>query len=231
MFPPLPATFASTRESLRALACFVMAPAYKARTGHIGLRPVGGGFGTPPLDDGSRLVVHGRELAWVPGESIPLTTLRTGARFAGIDLSADPGVGNDLPPYAPDADLEVDDEASLALGSWYAFGARVLDGVPVRFAGGTVGPAQIWPEHFDLAVTVEADRGATTNVGFSPGDGFSPEPYVYVGPHATDGLSDPYWNAPFGAFVAYPALSSADDPDRAALDFIVEGLQRAASPA
>jgi len=231
MLAPLPPTFGSTRESLRALACFVMAPAHKARTGHIGLRPASGGFGTPPLDDGSRLVAHGRELAWEPGDSIPLTTLRTAARFAGVDLSSDPGVGDDLPAYTPDVDLAVDGEASLALGSWYAFGAHVLEEVPARFAAGTLSTAQIWPEHFDLAVTVDGDGGAKTNVGFSPGDGFSSEPYVYVGPHVTEGLDHGYWNAPFGAFVAYAGLSAADDPDRAALDFIVEGLQRAPSPA
>jgi hypothetical protein len=50
----------------------------------------------------------------------------------------------------------------------------------------------IWPEHFDVAVTVDA-----ANYGVSPGDGFQSEPYAYVGPH--DRQHGEFWNAPFGA--------------------------------
>ena len=41
---------------------------------------------------------------------------------------------------------------------------------------------------------------AQVNLGFSPGDAFSDDPYVYVGPWgpARPG-DDGYWNAPFGA--------------------------------
>ena len=39
--------------------------------------------------------------------------------------------------------------------------------------------------------------GGQANIGFSPGDSFSAEPYVYVGPFTRDGLGDGYWNALF----------------------------------
>ncbi len=226
VLPPLPATFAAARESLRAVACYVVAPARKARTGRIGLRPVGGGFGTPPFDDGSRLVIRGDTIAWMPGASAALSTIRNAARFVGVELSDDPGVGQDLPPFAPDADLAVDGDASLALGSWYAFGDQVIERVGAGFLAGTISQAQLWPEHFDLAVTVELATGATVNVGFSPGDTFNAEPYAYIGPHDTDGLSGEYWNAPFGAFLPYARLAGAGEPVGSARAFITEGLDR-----
>jgi hypothetical protein len=57
---------------LWTLACYVIAPERKARTGRIGLRPTGDGFGTPPFEDGSRVVVRGDRLARVPGEAVPI---------------------------------------------------------------------------------------------------------------------------------------------------------------
>jgi len=226
VLPPWPATFTATRESLRAVACYVVAPARKARTGRIGLRAVGGGFGTPPLDDGSRLVVREDTIAWMPGQSATLNTIRDAAQFVGVELSDDPGVGHDLPPFAPDADLAVDSDASSVLGSWYAFGDQVIARLRAGFSAGTISEAQLWPEHFDLAVTVEPDTGASVNVGFSPGDEFNAEPYAYVGPHDTEGLSGEYWNAPFGAFLPYGRLADGGDAVEPALAFITEGLDR-----
>jgi hypothetical protein len=215
--PVLPTSFGATRESLRMLACYVVSPARKARTGRIGLRSTGAGFGTPPFDDGSRILVEADRLVRDPGDSITITTLRATAAFLGVELSPDPGVGHDLPPYKPEDVLDVDAESSLALGAWYAFGQRVLDQVRTE-------DAQLWPEHFDLAVTVELDRGHKVNLGFSPGDSFSDDPYAYVGPHDLDGLSGTYWNAPFGAYLPYGVLAATDDPDRAALAFVRQGL-------
>ena len=45
-------------------------------------------------------------------------------------------------------------------------------------------------------------------MGFSPGDTFSPEPYLYVGPHDAGSLSDPFWNAPLWAPIS-PTRSCA----------------------
>lgn len=223
---PLPDSFATTRASLRALACYVISPSRKARTGRIGLHPFGGGFGTPPFDDGTRLVVHGAELAFAPGVQMPITTLRAAAAFAGVSLSPDPGVGHDLPPFEPDLVLPVDRSSSLALGAWYALGHHVLEGLRPMLAGATVSEAQLWPEHFDYAVTVALPDGVHANVGFSPGDAFESDPYVYVGPHVTDGLTGDEWNAPFGAFLPYAGLASAEAPGAQVLAFIADRLGR-----
>src|SRR3954470_14735106 len=156
MLTPLPAAFATTRDGLHALACYAISPARKVRTGRIGLRPTGDGFGTPPFDDGSRIVVSGDHLQWDPRPAIRIETVRSGAAFLGIEPQPDPGVGHDLPPYDPDATLLVDPEASLALGAWYALGQEALDRIPSELDA-AVGEAQLWPEHFDLAVTIELD--------------------------------------------------------------------------
>src|SRR5687767_199093 len=135
---PLPRLFASTRESLRALACYAIAPARKARTGRIGLVPTGDGFATPPFDDGTQVAVRGAQLVWSPAEGgVSITTLRAAAECLGVELSPDPGVGHDLPPFDPDAPLDVDAESSFSLGRWYAYGQSVLD----RFDAG----ATLWP--------------------------------------------------------------------------------------
>ena len=221
----LPPTFTATRSGLHRLACFVIAPARKARTGRIGLRSTGDGFGTPPFEDGARIAVRGTELI-TADQAAPITTLRDGAAFVGIELSPDPGVGRDLPPYEPDVGLAVDEQASLALGTWFAFGAAALARMVVD--GGTISEAQLWPEHFDLAVVATLADGSGVNVGFSPGDSFSAEPYAYVGPHDLRRVDQSFCNAPFGAVRTYAELAAAPDPAAAADAFIAEGLRRAA---
>ena len=217
----LPPNFVVTREALRALCCYVVAPARKSRTGRIGLRPYDGAIATPPFDDGTRLVVRGGRIGVEPGTDTAITTLRDAAAFVGIDLRADPGVGEDLPPFAPDDELAVDPAASVALGAWYGFGQRLLDDLRAAMPHVEMSEAQLWPEHFDLAVTVggTADRGAA-NVGCSPGDAFHDEPYVYVGPHDTTDLADDIWNAPFGAVLSRGDLAEAQDPAAVALAFV-----------
>lgn len=224
--PPLDARYPETREALRSLACYVISPARKRVTGRIGLRPFGAGFATPPFDDGSRIAVAGDQLARVPGAAVPITTLRAGADFLDLSLTADPGVGSDLPTYEPDANLPVDAGASLALGDWYRFGQEAFDHL-AGVSSATVTEAQIWPEHFDLAVTAQLATGESVNVGFSPGDGFHADPYLYVGPHAFEGFTDAFWNAPFGAYLPYEELRHSEE---AALAFIGTGLMLAARP-
>ncbi|HEX4983668.1 MAG TPA: hypothetical protein VFV63_18315 [Ilumatobacteraceae bacterium] len=218
----LPASFAATRESLRTLACYVIAPARKARTGRIGLRATGNGFGTPRFEDGTRITVSGDLLAIDPGDRIPITTLRAAARFIDISLTSDPAVGTDLPPYAPDDDLMVDADASRALGAWYTFADRVLRDLAATET--TISEPQLWPEHFDLAAQLDLDRGTKVNVGFSPGDHFCAKPYVYVGPHDTTQLADEFWNAPFGALLGYDELTSTTSPEHQARAFLAKGL-------
>ena len=221
---PPPPRFAATREALRALACYAIAPARKARTGRIGLRPTGDGFGTPPFDDGTRIVVRGDQLLIEPGGQIPITTLRAAADALQLALSPDPGVGHDLPPFTPDVPLAVDATASRWLGAWYAFGARHLDRLRVGAAADAVSEAQLWPEHFDLAVAVDVGGGGV-NVGFSPGDAALAEPYVYVGPHDMSGLDGDFWNASCGAVLRHAELRAASDADDMTNTFIDTGLR------
>jgi hypothetical protein len=61
----------------------------------------------------------------------------------------------------------------------------------------------LWPEHFDLAVTVDE-----MNLGVSPGDSWSAEPYAYVGPW--EPRRGDFWNAPFGAARPMSALPDVD---------------------
>jgi hypothetical protein len=219
-----PPSFGATREGLRALACYAISPARKARTGRIGLRPIGEGFGTPPFDDGTRVVVRGDRLSVEPGRDIAITTVRAAADFLGVTLSPDPGVGRDLPPLTPDVDLAVDAHASRWLGAWYDFGARRLERLTETLPRGTVSEAQLWPEHFDLAVVVELE-GQRVNVGFSPGDTTVSEPYVYVGPHDRSGLAGEYWNASFGAVMRQSQLRGVADADGRVDGFVDEGLR------
>jgi hypothetical protein len=89
---------------------------------------------------------------------------------------------------------------------------------------------QLWPEHFDVGTSLDPGGGGDggggdggVNLGFSPGDGFSDEPYVYVGPRgaARPGPSA-YWNAPFGAVLPRSQVGDADDCGT----FIRTGLDR-----
>ena len=222
---PLPPSFAATRSGLHRLACYVISPARKAAEGRIGLRPSRDGFGTPVFGPaerrvavmGDEIVVSEREAEVVRGL---ITTLTAAAWLVPVDLVADPGVGSDLPPFEPDAALSVDAESAAILGAWFQFGSGVLSTLGPSLS---LGEEWIWPEHFDLGVTHEE----RVNIGFSPGDGFHDEPYVYVGPHDRSGLSGPYWNAPFGAYLGYSSLLDAEDPSAAAVEFIEEGVSLA----
>ena len=228
MLPDLPPTFGQTRDALRALACYAISPARKARTGRIGLRSHDGGIATPPFDDGTRIGLRGDELRSSTGEVARITTVAAAAAFLGIEPSPDPGVGHDLPPFEPDAPLAIDHGASLALGGWYEFAQRTLGRLATDLPeGATVSEAQLWPEHFDLAVVVSLGA-REVNVGFSPGDTFHGDPYAYVGPHdVTDvNRNDGYWNAPFGAVMGYAELAQAPDSEGAAVAFIHDGLSR-----
>ena len=172
--------------------------------------------------------MRGDRLVVTNDDDVPITTLRAGAARLGIALSDDPGVGHDLPPFAPDRPLPVDADASRWLAAWYAYGAGHLERLHGRFPDAAVSEAQLWPEHFDLAVTVDVG-GDAVNVGFSPGDGWLAEPYVYVGPHDTSDLTDAFWNAPFGSVLTHAALRAAADPDDACAGFIDDGLRLVAS--
>jgi len=138
-----------------------------------------------------------------------------------------------VPPIDEGA-LDVDGQAADAIGSWYGFTCSVLEELRAEGRADADAPVpsrlQIWPEHFDLAFDAgDPDRRTRANFGGSPGDAVSPEPYLYVGPFEREGLDDPYWNASYGACLAYADLLTADDQRQAALDFLREGRDRLAA--
>ena len=222
---PLPDGYAETRDSLHRLASHVLAPARKAVTGRIGLRATPGGFGTPAFGDGEQLRVEGASLVRQSGggtETIEITSLAAAADFAGVTLSADPGIGKDPPPLGDcDTPLAVQAAAAEAIGAWFAFSDAVLYEFREELAtsGRSCSEVQLWPEHFDLGCSIEG-----VNFGCSPGDGYLAEPYIYVGPWNTEGLPDgAFWNAPFGAVLPYKELLTVSDQHGAALDFLRRG--------
>jgi hypothetical protein len=221
----------TTRSDLHRLSAHVLARRRYDVTGHFGLRASPGGLGTPAFGpepetlrlDGTALV---REVgtsvssAWVNG-----ATLRELAAFAGVDLHAGFSAGAATPPVGPvDEPLELDAAELAVLFEWFDRGWRVLDDLLCE-RGAAAAPAtvQLWPEHFDVGTSVALQSGARVNLGFSPGDAFSDEPYLYVGPQGPERPGDGgYWNAPFGAFRVRSSAGGA----AGAAEFIREGLAR-----
>jgi hypothetical protein len=184
-----------TRRSLHAVAESVIAgPQYRrAGTIRLALRP--GGFGGVALDVG----VVGTDLVFA-GHRVPIdgATCTTLAGAAGIDAGRPVGLYDDGAEAGVDEVLALDAGACDELVAWYALGEGAL-----RSLGAPALPV-LWPEHFDLAVSV----GSAT-CGVSPGDGFSGEPYAYVS--VANVPTGDLWNAPFGASLDARRLGGAAD--------------------
>ena len=208
-----PDPLAATRSAWHRVAEHVLAAGQIRAAGTIRLRARPGGFGTTVGIDGRHLGVEGDRLVVEDGDgrrTIRLTTLRAAADAAGVRL----GLSGSYSPATdadPDTPLTVDPAAAVVLADWFALGDAALR----RFAAGQ--QPVLWPEHFDLAVTVDA-----VNYGCSPGDGHVPVPYLYVGPHRLPPPPDPFWNAPFGAAVTAERIAGVDD----AVAFFTAGRAR-----
>ncbi|WP_370249093.1 hypothetical protein [Nocardioides sp.] len=163
-------------------------------------------------------------------QSAALGTIRLGADVDGVHTRWFPGPDGEQRLRLHGASLvretadgatvtalpDVDDDAAAALLAWYLLGAEVLAALPVT-APDTREETVLWPEHADLATTVQTPHGGL-NLGFSPGDEFSEEPYVYAGPW--EQRSGAFWNAPFGAIRTYGEIAAAADPAAAASEFL-----------
>ncbi|HEY1652763.1 MAG TPA: hypothetical protein VGG09_12835 [Acidimicrobiales bacterium] len=226
-----------TRLDLHRLSAHVLGRRRFAVSGHFGLRASPGGIATPafgPEPETLRLTSACliREVGTdSSGLALAGATLAALADFAGADLGAEFSAGADTPDLGRiDEPLALDAHELDDLFSWFDLAWRVLDQVVAEWRGrGPATTVQLWPEHFDVGTALDFGDGdgAGVNLGFSPGDGFSDQPYVYVGPWGTERPgADGYWNAPFGA-----VLSSTDAPDRAAcVSFMRAGLDRLSSP-
>jgi hypothetical protein len=153
------------------------------------------------------------------------------ATVVGVDLDDPIDVGHDTPPLGDvQAPIELDDELAAGVHRAHALGAAALDLVVAALpesASPTL--ARVWPEHFDIGLDAAARPGRRVNLGVSPGDGYSADPYAYAGPWTADRPGDDgFWNAPFGA--ARPLAELGNDPAGIAA-FMLEAFARLSGPA
>lgn len=215
----LPASFASTRVALHAVAERLLKAKRELETGKeiaLGFAPEG--FGTIPWDRGvagggsGSVRVEGTELVLVEdGEErrAPADDLQGGAELLHVPMTE----GGSGP---------VDAAGAAALTDWFAFGTVVLADLLDRHPDPGADPIRLWPEHFDVATTLgDEEAGRRANVGASPGDDDHPEPYLYVGPWDSS-VTGPLWNATGfpGAELPYRELAGEPDQLAAAAAFI-----------
>lgn len=199
----------STRRSLHAVAELLLAGPQHATSGTIKLAPTLNGFGCTAAPgarvQGGDLLLDGRA-ARLDGR-----TIADLGRELGLEPHSLAHVYSDSVELTVEEVLSVDDEAADEIARAFAVGdvalkAFAAEATPV-----------LWPEHFDLGITVD-----DVNYGVSPGDRAMPEPYLYVGPHEGPPSDDGYWNTPFGAATPAGRTSTQDD----AVAFFSEGRQR-----
>ena len=193
--PPL-TDVATTRSTLHELAEQTMAATQMEAIGTIRLQVTPGGFAT----------------RWFPGPDGSQIRLRVD----GDQLITDP-----LAEAAP-IDGPIDLAAAAVLTAWWELGDAVLSALEAG-SGEELSELVLWPEHFDVAVTLTSVTGRHVNLGFSPGDEFSPEPYVYAGPW--EAFEGEFWNAPFGAYRTYSQIAPSDDAFTAAMAFLTEARE------
>src|SRR3954469_8323311 len=134
-----------TRLALHGIAELVLAGPQYARSDDIRLRVTPGGFGTVAAPD---LRVDGLELV-SPTTRAPLTgTFAELARAAGVEARSLRDVYTGGLDTEPDAPVIVDADANAVILSAFALGDDALR----AFAPGM--EPVLWPEHFDLGLTL-----------------------------------------------------------------------------
>jgi hypothetical protein len=227
-----------TRTDLHRLCAHVLGRRRYAVSGHFGLRASPDGLATPafgPEPETLRLTSTcliretGAQSSRVP---LQCTTLEALAQFADADLGSAYSAGASTPGLGPTTEpLHLPPDELTAIFEWFVLGWGVLDTVVSELPGHwTQSTVQLWPEHFDAGTGLDfgCGDGDGVNLGFSAGDTFSDEPYVYVGPWGEARPGDPdFWNVSFGALAT---RSEAGDAD-ACVDFLRSGLARLAGEA
>ena len=217
---------ATTRAALQTLAEHVLSKARHVQTGRIGLRATPGGIGTPPfpspVDDGRerQLRIDGTELVVVDGDDesrAPITTVRAAAAVAGVEAGAPADVYTPHTALDLDAHLVVDPGAVALIAAWYQLTNDALEVLRAEHAADAPSIVQLWPEHFDLAISI-----GECNLGGSPGDDSITQPYLYVGPWSPPAPDGDFWTEPFGAARTRDQIPDLD----AAVAFFREGLDR-----
>jgi len=202
---------AGTRAALHAVVELLMAGPQHRASGTIRLGVEPGAIQTvaePRLRlEATCLSGHGGQASLL-GSTTPMAL----GAAVGVSAGAPVGVYPDTTGAELDEPLGVDADVATALLDWFAVGAAGL----LLFAPQE--RAVLWPEHFDLAITIDG-----VNYGISPGDGTSSQPYAYVGPHSP--VDDPFFDVPFGALRTWSQV-----PDAASIAaFFTQGRDRAAS--
>jgi hypothetical protein len=196
----------ATRRALHGVAESVIAGPQHRSDGTIRLKVTPGGFAGVT----SGLRVQGTDLVGPAGRWPLRGTLRELAAAAGVTGGPPEGLYADSSGVDLDEPLAVDAGAAELLEAWFARGDAALRAFAPESA------PVLWPEHFDLAITLDE-----VNFGVSPGDAGHPGPYAYVGPW--EPRAGEFWNAPFGALRPATQL-----PDAAAVAaFFSEGRHRA----
>ena len=213
---PSDASVVAARRALHAVAEHLLAGPQWRHAQEISLAVTADGFATrfPPAPGVDALELAGTDVVARPSGAV--VPLRGSVRSVAAGLGVTPGAPENLyrehAELGPDDELAADPEAvAVVLGALTA-GATALG----ELARGTDETPILWPEHFDVGISV-----AEVNYGVSPGDGFSAEPYAYVGPW-TPPAQDEFWDAPFGAtLVLAPGMAP-----EAVLAFFEEGRAR-----
>jgi hypothetical protein len=218
----LPSTFAATRGAMHALAEQVVAPARFHVDGHIGLRPAPGGFGTPEFGAGEVVRIEGVDIVHERQGVVrrgALTTLRAAAGFVGVPLGA-PDVYEAATAHDADAPLDLDLASATAIAGWFDHADRLLTALSALHPDVPATAAQLWPEHFDLAIELGDEAAGTRGTyGASLGDETIDEPYLYAtawDPARRVGRLAEY---PFGAARRYREVVADGNPGRSGLAF------------
>jgi hypothetical protein len=183
-----------TRQTWHAVAELVLAGPQLRRSETIRLRVVPGGFATVTEP---ALQVIGGDLRY-PGGSVHIDGLSCHelASVVGVEAGS-PGIYSDGTGADPSTPLRLDLAAATKLADAFGLGDTAL-----RAFAPALNPV-LWPEHFDVSVTVDE-----VNYGVSPGDEYLDAPYAYVG--AWQPRVGAFWNAPFGAARPLAELSDVD---------------------
>lgn len=228
-----------TRQSLHQVAVHVLARRRAEVSGRFGLRASPGGFATPAFGPEPEVVrISGTTLIHEIGGAsrlVPLAgaSLQQLADVVGAHLEQDFQAGPESPALGDASQpLEIDAGEASRIAEWYAIGWETIDEVAASLGDGVEATTvQLWPEHFDAGSTVSLGPAGKVNLGFSPGDAWCDEPYVYLGPWEAARPGDPsYWNAPFGAALTRTAIERHGDLVGSCRAFLEVGLRTLATP-
>jgi hypothetical protein len=202
-------TLESTRRALHGIAELVLAGPQYAASDTVRLRVTPGGFGTLTTPD---LRVEGLELV-TPTARLPLSGTFAGlAHAAAVEARTLRDVYLGGPGLSPDDLVVIDPDAAHLVLDAFATGDLALRAFAPEVQ------AVLWPEHFDLAISLNE-----VNYGVSAGDVHVPEPYAYVGPWTP--RSGAFWNTDFGAARPLAELGEAGE----LVAFFEEGTRQAHS--